>query len=397
MHVMQESMPHHSAVTSSLVEFVNTACMTGMGAATEPPASGAAGARHSACMHTPAQFDSSPPVKASRRDRQPQSMAAPENACGVAAKSSDSSALAPPEPRDPALHTCAHPDGSFNACSLEGELECMYMADDLVSRLRQLQVSAAAVLGGGQEGGLVTEDDQLLGYKNNQQHWAHGKSIPEDQSRPVEGAAACTVLEDATKPDASAAGAEPCPAFQDATTSDGRTASGVACTAAFQQKDEVVAPVACDERSGARPCSGCGDTPFGVNNASNTCSENGSRVGAASTAECATQTQEGEQGYAAVCSCMGYHACIPCMLRSRGRTQRLLGESGEVAMGVQGALQRVRDVHTSDELMHFELLGPFWELTEVRYTSFSPSTCFSLSCFVPLGLATGQYGKPHRG
>ena len=37
-----------------------------------------------------------------------------------------------------------------------------------------------------------------------------------------------------------------------------------------------------------------------------------------------------------------------------------------MATGVQGAMQAVRDVHTTDELMHFEWVGPFWELNEVR-------------------------------
>ena len=46
--------------------------------------------------------------------------------------------------------------------------------------------------------------------------------------------------------------------------------------------------------------------------------------------------------------------------------QKLLGECGEVATGVQGAREAVRDVHTTDLLMHFEWLGPFWELNEAR-------------------------------
>jgi hypothetical protein len=43
----------------------------------------------------------------------------------------------------------------------------------------------------------------------------------------------------------------------------------------------------------------------------------------------------------------------------------LLGESGEALKAVYEALQQVEDVHSSDELMHFELCGPFWELSEV--------------------------------
>jgi hypothetical protein len=45
---------------------------------------------------------------------------------------------------------------------------------------------------------------------------------------------------------------------------------------------------------------------------------------------------------------------------------RLLGESGEVVRSVHEALKEVEDVHCSDELMHFEFFGPFWELSEVR-------------------------------
>jgi hypothetical protein len=45
---------------------------------------------------------------------------------------------------------------------------------------------------------------------------------------------------------------------------------------------------------------------------------------------------------------------------------RLLGESGEVMRSVYEALKKIEDVHCSDELMHFEFFGPFWELSEVR-------------------------------
>jgi hypothetical protein len=43
----------------------------------------------------------------------------------------------------------------------------------------------------------------------------------------------------------------------------------------------------------------------------------------------------------------------------------LLGESGETLKAVHEAMKKVKDVHNSDELMHFEFCGPFWELTEV--------------------------------
>jgi hypothetical protein len=43
----------------------------------------------------------------------------------------------------------------------------------------------------------------------------------------------------------------------------------------------------------------------------------------------------------------------------------LLGESGQALKAVHGALKEIEDVHSSDELMHFEFVGPFWELSEV--------------------------------
>jgi hypothetical protein len=43
----------------------------------------------------------------------------------------------------------------------------------------------------------------------------------------------------------------------------------------------------------------------------------------------------------------------------------LMGESGEALKAAFAALQQVEDVHRSDELMHFEFCGPFWELSEV--------------------------------
>jgi hypothetical protein len=43
----------------------------------------------------------------------------------------------------------------------------------------------------------------------------------------------------------------------------------------------------------------------------------------------------------------------------------LLGESGQALKAVHGALKEIEDVHSSDELMHFEFFGPFWELSEV--------------------------------
>lgn len=43
----------------------------------------------------------------------------------------------------------------------------------------------------------------------------------------------------------------------------------------------------------------------------------------------------------------------------------LLGESGTAYSAVQAAVRSIVDVHESDGLMHFEFVGPFWELTEV--------------------------------
>jgi hypothetical protein len=73
--------------------------------------------------------------------------------------------------------------------------------------------------------------------------------------------------------------------------------------------------------------------------------------------------QEGA-GCPAVCMCA--YAC-GCTLSSMGKTMRrgLLGESGEAITAVHEALKEIEDVHRSDELMHFEFCGPFWELSEV--------------------------------
>jgi hypothetical protein len=56
--------------------------------------------------------------------------------------------------------------------------------------------------------------------------------------------------------------------------------------------------------------------------------------------------------------------CMKCA-KDEQRTQKLLGESGEVYDAARQALAKIQDVHVSDELMHFEFWGPFWELTEV--------------------------------
>lgn len=55
--------------------------------------------------------------------------------------------------------------------------------------------------------------------------------------------------------------------------------------------------------------------------------------------------------------------CKLCGVRTRAL---LLGESGDMAKSVFDALQSVLDVHVSDGLMHFECVGPFCQLSEVR-------------------------------
>ena len=65
------------------------------------------------------------------------------------------------------------------------------------------------------------------------------------------------------------------------------------------------------------------------------------------------------------CACGMQHAWSKCMVCGTGKRRGLLGESGEVAKAAQETLKDVVDVHTSDSLMHFECLGPYWELTEV--------------------------------
>ena len=60
------------------------------------------------------------------------------------------------------------------------------------------------------------------------------------------------------------------------------------------------------------------------------------------------------------------YGCCASVTRGTGRTTSLLGESGDAVGVAQAALARVADAHRSDELMHYEFWGPFWELTEVR-------------------------------
>jgi hypothetical protein len=61
--------------------------------------------------------------------------------------------------------------------------------------------------------------------------------------------------------------------------------------------------------------------------------------------------------------------CMKCA-KDKQKAQKLLGESGEVYEAARQALEKIQDVHVSDELMHFEFWGPFWELTEARTAPF---------------------------
>jgi hypothetical protein len=66
------------------------------------------------------------------------------------------------------------------------------------------------------------------------------------------------------------------------------------------------------------------------------------------------------------CTCA--HACNSNIMEgTRGKRMRrgLLGESGKAITAVYEAMREIQDVHSSDELMHFEFCGPFWELSEV--------------------------------
>lgn len=71
------------------------------------------------------------------------------------------------------------------------------------------------------------------------------------------------------------------------------------------------------------------------------------------------------------------HACVRCTACGQRLRPGLLGQSGEVVQVAQEALQAVADVHTSDFLMHSEVYGPFWELSEARFPiCHATSHCF---------------------
>lgn len=62
----------------------------------------------------------------------------------------------------------------------------------------------------------------------------------------------------------------------------------------------------------------------------------------------------------------GGNAWNRCMICCKANRIRFLGEGVGGLTEVYDALRSFQDVHTSDALMHFEVLGPFVELTEVR-------------------------------
>jgi hypothetical protein len=70
---------------------------------------------------------------------------------------------------------------------------------------------------------------------------------------------------------------------------------------------------------------------------------------------------------------------------------RLLGECGQVSKAVHEALREVEEVHCSDQLMHFEFFGLFWELSEVRaelltfLLKVSAASCGALNSTVAAG------------
>jgi hypothetical protein len=76
--------------------------------------------------------------------------------------------------------------------------------------------------------------------------------------------------------------------------------------------------------------------------------------------------------------------CSKCE-EDRQKKKRLLGESGEAYEAAMHALKKIQDVHTSDELMHFEFWGPFWELSEVRRNVFCPASYQKSSRRFPRG------------
>lgn len=79
-----------------------------------------------------------------------------------------------------------------------------------------------------------------------------------------------------------------------------------------------------------------------------------------------------------------YVTCTGCGSVTQVRA-RLLGESGDMLHTVHEALDAISEVHKSDELMHFEFLKPFGELSEVRVRKYLLQFC-KMFAFVRLVL-----------
>lgn len=95
---------------------------------------------------------------------------------------------------------------------------------------------------------------------------------------------------------------------------------------------------------------------------------------ASSASERPFNFREGEQALGmkadqGACACA---TCKHCCRRLCGMTA-LLGESGDAMHAAQEAVRSITDVHKSDELMHYEFLVPFWELTEVQHCRLTSS------------------------
>jgi hypothetical protein len=80
--------------------------------------------------------------------------------------------------------------------------------------------------------------------------------------------------------------------------------------------------------------------------------------------EGAGSLEDGNGTTACTCACACKFSCTE-EIRRKKVTRGLLGESGEAIKAAHEAMKEIEAVHSSDELMHFEFCGPFWELSEV--------------------------------
>jgi hypothetical protein len=80
--------------------------------------------------------------------------------------------------------------------------------------------------------------------------------------------------------------------------------------------------------------------------------------------EATDRLEDRDRNAACTCEWCCDSNCIGEMRRNR-MTRGLLGESGEAIKAAHGALRGLEVVHSTDELMHFEFFGPFWELSQV--------------------------------